>query len=273
VPTASKGPTLPPVTFNAQNAQAYEQIMGRWSRRLAPLLIRFGGLADGDRVLDVGCGTGSMAFTLPQIANVAAVTGVDLGEAYIDYARSCNADPRITFEQADARTLPFEDGSFDGAFSMLVLQFIPDAMRAVAEMRRVVRPGGTVTAATWDTFSGLPHIRMMWDIATTLDASVKRSPLHPLTVSNGLAALWRELGLLDVEQTSLLIRMEFSSFDDYWLPLTAGESPPGQFIAGLSEAARVTLREHLRRAYLHELPDGPRSVACVAWACRGTVPQ
>jgi hypothetical protein len=80
-------------------------------------------------------------------------------------------------------------------------------------------------------------------------------------------------GFLDVEQTSLLIRMEFSCFDDYWLPFTRGEGPPGQFVAGLSDAARSTLTEHLRRAYLANLPDGPRSFACVAWACRGTVPS
>src|SRR6201987_5364255 len=130
-----------------QNAEAYEKVMGRWSRRLAPLLIQFGGLADGDRVLDVGCGTGSLTFTVPQIAKVASVTGVDLTEAYVEFARSRNTNPHITFRTADARALPFEDNSFDRAFSMLVLQFIPDATRAVAEMRRVVRPGGAVTAA------------------------------------------------------------------------------------------------------------------------------
>src|SRR5215831_18066981 len=121
--------------------------MGRWSRRLAPLLIRFGGLADGDRVIDVGCGTGSLTFVLPEFANVAAVTGIDLVEAYVEFARAHNTDQRITFQQADARALPFEDNSFDRAFSMLVLQFIPDAPRAVAEIFRVVRRGGTITAA------------------------------------------------------------------------------------------------------------------------------
>jgi len=119
-----------------QNPEAYEKVMGRWSRRLAPLLIRFGGLSDGDRVLDVGCGTGSLTFTVPQIANVASITGIDLTEAYVDFARAHNNDPRINFQQADARALPFEDNSFDRAFSMLVLQFIPDAARAVAEMRQ-----------------------------------------------------------------------------------------------------------------------------------------
>jgi ubiquinone/menaquinone biosynthesis C-methylase UbiE len=123
-----------------QNADAYEQTMGRWSRRLAPLLIRFGGLSDGDRVLDIGCGTGSLAFALPKIAHVTGVIGIDLTEPYLEFARALNTDPRIKFQQADARTLPFEDNSFDRAFSMLVLQFIPDATRAVAEMRRVVSP-------------------------------------------------------------------------------------------------------------------------------------
>ena len=125
---------------NFQNPDAYEQVMGRWSRRLAPLLIQFGGLSDGDRVLDVGCGTGSLTFTFPEFANVASVTGIDLTEPYVDFARVRNADPRISFRQADARALPFEDNSFDRAFSMLVLQFIPDAAVAVAEKRRVVRP-------------------------------------------------------------------------------------------------------------------------------------
>ncbi len=255
-----------------QNAEAYEKVMGRWSRRLAPLLIRFGGLSDGDRVLDVGCGTGSLTFTVPEIANVAAVTGIDLTEPFVEFARARNSDPRISFQSADARVLPFEDNSFDRAFSMLVLQFIPDAARAVAEMRRVVRPGGTVTAAVWDSYGGRPHIRMIWDIAAVLDPAIDRHHLfRPLTAPDEMATLWRELGFLDVEQTSLLIRMEFSCFDDYWSPFTKGEGPPGQLVASLSASARATLTEQLRRAYLADRPDGPRSFVCVAWACRGTV--
>jgi SAM-dependent methyltransferase len=78
-----------------QNAEGYEKVMGRWSRRLAPLLIRFGGLSDGDRVLDVGCGTGSLLFTLPEIANIATATGIDLTEGFVEFARAHNNDPRI----------------------------------------------------------------------------------------------------------------------------------------------------------------------------------
>ena len=140
------------VGVRGDDGDAYERVMGRWSRRLAPLLIRFGGLVDDDRVLDVGSGTGSLSFTLPEVVNVASVAGIDQAAVYVAFARARgSADPRFSFRQADARALPFPAASFDRAFSMLVLQFIPDAERAVAEMCRVVRPGGTVTAAVWDS--------------------------------------------------------------------------------------------------------------------------
>jgi SAM-dependent methyltransferase len=223
-------------------------------------------------VLNVGCGTGSLTFTLPEIANVATVTGIDLTEGFVKFARAHNKDPRINFEQGDARVLPIADNSFDRAFSMLVLQFIPDAARSVAEMCRVVEPGGTVTTAVWDAYGGTPHTRMVWDIAATLDPSIERPLFRPLSQPSEMATLWRELGLVDVEQTSLLIRMEFLGFDDYWLPLIS-EGPVAKFVAGLSASAHATLVDHVRRGYLANLPDGPRSFACVAWACRGTMPS
>ncbi len=109
----------PAKTF--QNAEAYERVMGRWSRRLAPHLIQFGKLRDGDRVLDVGCGTGSLTFALPDFANVSAIVGVDLVEGYVEFAKSRNKDARISFQQGDACNLLFEDDSFNRAYSMLVL--------------------------------------------------------------------------------------------------------------------------------------------------------
>lgn len=266
--------TAPASVFAARNGDAYERIMGRWSRRLAPLLIRFGGLTDGDRVLDVGCGTANLSLALPEQANVAAVSGIDQADVYVAYARSRTSDPRFSFQQADARALPFPDASFDRAFSMLVLQFIPDADRAVAEMRRVVRPGGSVTAAVWDLFGGTPHLRLMWDTAAMLDPSATqpRSLFRYLSAPDELATLWRRLGLHDVEQTSLTIRMDFASFEDYWQPFTTGEGGTGEFMASLTDAMRESLREHVRHGYLSNRPDGPRSFTATAWACRGTVP-
>ena len=266
--------TAPPSVFPAHDGAAYERVMGRWSRRLAPLLIGFGGIADGECVLDVGCGTGSLSYALPKAANVAAVTGIDQADVYLDYARSRSSDPRFSFRHADARALPFADGAFDRAFSMLVLQFIPDVEHAVAEMRRVVRPGGMVTAAVWDAFGGMPHLRLLWDTAAVLDPAAERPrALFPsLSAPGEMSEMWRRVGLAKVEDASLTIRMDFANFADYWEPLATGEGGPGQFVAGLSEAARARLREHVRRGFLANRPDGPRSFACTAWACRGTVP-
>jgi ubiquinone/menaquinone biosynthesis C-methylase UbiE len=101
------------------------------------------GSAEGDRVLEVGCGTGNLSFALPEATNVSAATAIDQAEVFLEAARKRSNDPRFGFQHPDARALPFADGSFDRAFSMLVPSFIPDIEHAVAEMRRVVRPGRT----------------------------------------------------------------------------------------------------------------------------------
>jgi hypothetical protein len=121
----------------------------------------------------------------------------------------------------------------------------------------------------------VPHMRLIADIAAVLDPSVDRKRLsQPLTAlnPNEMAELWRGLGFRQVEQTSLLIQMEYSCFDDYWTPFTRGEGPLGQLVESLSDNIRSALTGHLRNAYLSGRPDGPRSIPCVAWACRGTVP-
>ena len=69
-----------------------------------------------------------------------------------------------------------------------------------------------------------------------------------------------------------MVRAEFSDFKDYWRPFLSGDGPPGQFVTGLPEQARVRLKAHLRRAYESNRPEGPRSFVAVAWACKGIVP-
>jgi SAM-dependent methyltransferase len=264
-------------TFNANSADAYEQMMGRWSRRLAPLMIDFVGVGEGDRVLDVGCGTGSLTFALPRAAKIAAVTGIDFAQPYVDHTRAKNTDPRIIIHQGDACAMPFNEGEFDRAIAMLSLQFMPEVERAVAEMRRVVRPEGTVAAAVWETYGGMPSNRMFWDIAGVLDpdAIAQRSRMYfnPITQPGGLGALWRRLGLRDVSETTLLVRMDYANFDDYWNPIASGEGSLGQYHARLDDAMRTTLRDRVRAAFLGGAPDGARSFIAIALACRGVVPQ
>jgi hypothetical protein len=113
---------------------------------------------------------------------------------------------------------------------------------------------------------------MIWDIAAVLDPDLERPLFRPMSAPGEMEAAWRAQGLVDVEQTSLTIRMEFFSFEDFWAPFLLGEGPHGQYVAGLTMPARAVLQQHARRAYLANQPDGPRSFASVAWACRGIVP-
>lgn len=261
-------------TFSAQNAEGYEQLMGRWSRRLAPTLIAFAGLAGGDRVLDVGCGTGSLAAALAARSEPARIVGIDLAQPYVEFARArLAADERVRIDQVDACALPYPGASFDRALALLSLQFVPQPELAVAELCRVVRPAGVVAAAVWDGFGGMPHMRMLWDTAAALDPTdvAARRLFRPMYGAGEMAGLWRRQGLLEVEDTSLLIRMDFADFEDYWRPFLSGDGPPGQYVTGLPEPARDRLKAHLRRAYESNRPDGPRSFAAVAWACRGVV--
>jgi len=262
-------------TFNAADGDGYELQMGRWSRRLAQPFLDFVGSAEGERVLDVGCGTGALAFALAQ-RGPAQVCGVDFSSVYVAHATQHNRDPRLVFSTGDACALAFEDRSFDRVLSLLMLHFVPDTERAVAQMRRVARPGAVVGAAVWDVRGGFITNRLFFDTAAALDPAAgvlrARNYTRPMTRPGELAAAWRRAGLLDVVDTSLCIRMEYASFDDYWAPYQGRDGPQAEYVASLGPAARERLREAVRRAYLDGEADGPRSYAALAWAVKGVAP-
>ena len=266
-----------PSIYTANDPGVYERMMGRWSRRLAGPFIDFAAIGRAARIVDVGCGTGSLTFALAEVAPGAEIVGVDYSLAYVDHARS-NAPEgaRLTFERGDAAALPYEDRAFDAALSSLVLNFVPDALRAAREMVRVTRPGGVVAAAVWDFRGGLTFLRVFADTAAALDPDGEafRARLFsgPFTGPGELAAAWTRLGLGEVEQTALTIRMEFGSFADYWGPWFGGQGSVGPYVTSLSEVKRRLIEHHLRLAYLAGGADGPRSFAATAWAVRGVKP-
>src|SRR5664279_2884096 len=150
------------VASTFSDSSAYEMQMGRWSRRLAEPFLEFAGLADGERILDAGCGTGSLTFAAARRVSVRAIAGIDRAAAFIGYATSVNRDPRVEFRQGDICALPFPDSSFDRVLSLLVLHFVPQTAVAVRELRRVARPGATVAAAVWDGRGGFVAQRMFF---------------------------------------------------------------------------------------------------------------
>ena len=257
-----------PSSFTVHRAAGYEQLMGRWSRKLAGPFLTFAGVANGERVLDVGCGTGSLTFALPKAADVSEVAGIDFSPVFVEEAQRRNADPRITIQQGDACALPFPDGYFDRALALLVLHFVPNAEKAVAEMRRVVRPGGVVAAAVWDHLGGMPGMRMMWDTLPRRRGGPPNAQpvLFPADDAAGrTAGDFHCAGPVEVAETELLIRMQYENFADYWAPIAAGEGPLGKYVVGLDPDRRIVADKAIRAAYKADDP----TVHVPSWRCHG----
>jgi len=263
-------------TFNARDAAVYERSMGRWSRRLAPGFAAFAGIERAERVLDVGCGTGSLLFELADNAAHRQLVGIDISEIYLAAARAqAGEQGRFAFHHGDACAMPFVEDEFDVALSQLVLQFVPQPGEAVAEMRRVVRPGGGVAAAVWNSGGGMPHQRMFWDTAAMLDpvaAELRGKAFsRPMTRQDELYGLFERVGLRDVAESSVTIPMDFSEFEDFWSPIAGGEGTLGKYVLGLDPEATGRLQRALRGAYESGQPDGRRHFSCTAFVCRGMV--
>ena len=262
-----------PSNYVARSAEAYDAYMGRWSKLLAPLFLDFAGFGPEERVLDVGCGTGNLAFALAARADVTAIEGIDYEEEFVAAMRERNSDPRISVQSGDACALPYSAGRFDRALSMLVLPVVSDPDRAVAEMRRVIRPGGIGAAAAWDFYGGMPRMRIFWDTVAALEpaANERRAKVLclPMMQPGELKDAFTKAGFVGITETVLTIRMDFANFDDYWSPFAIGR----EFVANLPESSREHVQSRVKAAFLCNRPDGPRSFAGVAWAVRGIVPS
>lgn len=254
--------------------EGYELYMGRWSRLLVPSYAAFAGVEDGQRILDVGTGTGAVALALEETLPRSEIVGLDPSAAFIARATKSARSSRVKFGVGDAQVIGYGDASFDHAMALLVMNFIPDEGKALAEMKRVTRPGGIVSACVWDYGDGMESLRLFWDEAVTLDpsASSKHERNMKLSRRGELGTLWRQAGLSDVRETSLGIDQAFSSFGDYWAPFLGGTGPGGAHVAALSEERRTELEARLRRRLLGDHQDGPFTLQARAWCARGHVP-
>lgn len=263
-------------SYQASDGAAYERFIGRWSRRVADRLAAEIQMPEDGALLDVGCGTGSVAAALLARHPGRRVVAVDVSEPYLAFARARPDCAGAEFLRQDALSLDLPDDAFAAAYALIALNFMSDPLRAAREMARVVRPGGIVVAAAWDFRGGLVYQRLLWDTAAGIDAAaaVTRDKIfsNPLAKPDGMTDLLRDAGLADVRRESMTVRMDFADFDDYWQPLLGGQGPVGGYVAALDPDLRDRICTAVRAAYLSGDVDGPRSLTATAWVVTGRAP-
>jgi SAM-dependent methyltransferase len=153
----------------------YEPYVGRWSRLVARELLEWLSISVQKDWLDVGCGTGALSQIIFAHALPNAIKGIDTSADFIAYAKLHVDNARVTFEVGDAQALQIDSGSFDVVVSGLLLNFVPEPRRAVAEMARVARHGGAIAAYVWDYAQKMEMMRYFWDAAVVLDPAALES--------------------------------------------------------------------------------------------------
>jgi SAM-dependent methyltransferase len=250
----------------------YEPYVGRWSRLVARDFLAWLDAPAGLDWLDVGCGTGALAEAVAHNYAPRRLAGIDPSEGFLAFARQ--RLPAADLRQASAGDLPFATATFDRVVSGLVLNFVPDAAQAAAEMARVARPGGEVAIYLWDYADKMEMMRTFWDAAIALDpAAIEKDEgrRFPLCRPEPLRRLFEGAGLDGIEGRTVDVPTVFRDFDDFWTPFLSGQAPAPTYCMSLDDAARGRLRERLRQS-LPTRPDGSIGLIARAFAVRGRKP-
>lgn len=257
----------PPIRFD--DGAAYEAFMGRWSRLAGERFLQFVAPPAGLHWLDVGCGNGAFTELLMQRCAPASVQGIDPSPGQIAFARQRPGTTGAVFEVGDAMALPQADASVDAAVMALVIFFVPEPARAVAEMARVLRPGGLACVYAWDLLGGGFPFAVIQDSLTELGVPPLWPPSPQAAELQQLQALWQQAGFVDVATDRYEVTREFDSFEAFWQIAQSGPRlAPG--LGGLDEDRRQRLKDRVRQRL--QPGPGPLVVRAVAHAVRGRKP-
>ncbi len=250
---------------------AYERYMGTWSRLAGETFLDWLAPTPGWRWLDVGCGNGAFTEMLVERCAPVSVRGIDPSEGQLAYARARPAARGAEFRPGDAMALPFPDDTFDAAVMPLVIFFVPDPAKGVAEMARVVRPGGAVTAYAWDMVGGgFPYEALQAEMRG-LGVAVPAPPSPGASRMDALRDLWTGAGLAAVETREIAVQRTFADFDDYWTTIQGAPSA-GPKLAAMAAADRALLTARMR-ARLPADASGRITDGARANAIKGRVPN
>ncbi len=254
---------------------SYDAYMGRWSRQIATLFLDW---LEPEPALDwveVGCGTGALSSRILAQAAPHTLKAMDPSAGFIAKAQSAISDPRANFAVGDAQSLALPDASADIVVSGLVLNFIPDRPRALAEMRRILRPGGTLAFYVWDyPGGGVEFMRAFWTAATALDTAARdltEDKRFPFCTPGGLTALLADAGMTAIACHPLTAPTTFVNFEDFWHPFTLGAGPAPGYCAGLPPDHQQRLKASLS-ATLPRQQGGSITLHTRAWALRAVSP-
>ena len=253
-----------------EDGAAYDRMMGVWSRLTANLFLDWLAPQPGWRWADIGCGTGAFSSMLLERCAPTAVEGVDPSPAQLAFARARGLPAAAQFRQGNAMALPFPDRSFDAAAMALVIFFVPEPAKGVAEMVRVVRPGGVVAAYAWDLFGGGHPGHPIQAEMLAFGVAPLRPPSAAASQLDALHKLWAEAGLEGVETRAITASRTFADFEDYWTTSLMG-SAIGPTIAGMRPADAAQLKGRVR-ARLPAGSGGHFTCTSRANAVKGRVP-
>ena len=258
-----------------QAGDSYEQYMGRWSRRVAPRFLDWLGAPAGLDWLDVGAGTGALSSEVLARCAPRSLLAIDPSDGFLEKARASLAGERVELRVGDAQALPAEARSRDVVVSGLVLNFVPDKERALAEMKRVARRGARLGFYVWDyPGGGIDFMRVFWNAAIALDPAaldLGEGRRFPFCTAEGLTELAARAGLRSVECRAIEVPTVFADFEDYWAPFTFGTGPAPGYCASLAPDARERLRARLESS-VPRAADGSIPMKARAWALKTTLP-
>lgn len=248
----------------------YERMMGVWSKLAGDIFIDWLAPARGLRWIDVGCGNGAFTERLVDRCAPAEVQGVDPSDGQLAFARTRPAARLAQFQRGDAMALPFDAKRFDAAVMALVIFFVPRPEKGVAEMVRVVKPGGLIAAYAWDMLGGgFPHEPVLAEMRAMGSKTVAPPSVEASRIE-AMRGLWRDAGLEAIETRQIHVQRTFADFDDLWTTLLM--SPTVGATVSTMTADDVERLKSRVRARLPAEASGRITYGAWANAVKGRVP-
>jgi len=246
-------------------AEHYDRFMGRYTVPLARALADEVGVKEGMRVLDVGCGPGSLTSELAGRVGSENVAAIDPAERFVAACQERN--PGADVRHGIGEELPWEDDAFDAVLSCLVIAFMHDADDGLRQMKRVTKPGGMVGICMWDIAGGgMTMLRLFWNAMKTLRPDIEGEPPRAGTAEGDIAARMNRAGFRDVAGGALEVSVDYSGFEDFWEPFNLAVGPSGQAFAKLADEHKSEVREAIRA----ELPNGRFTLDARSWYATAT---